>query len=318
VKGPLEWTVRAGDGPRVRDVLQRAGLSTPEATRAVAEGRVFVGRTRMRDENAPVRVGDVVSVAPDVVSSARPVVLGATADLVAVLKPAGMPTIADHAGAAHALVAQLALEMGIDPARLHPTSRLDRDVSGVVVFAMTSEAAARLRQARESGAYERRYVALAASAPDPPAGEWDAPIGRARDPRLRRAHGADAVPAWTRYRVRAVAARGEALLAVGPVTGRTHQIRVHAAHAGAPLLGDPAYGGPARLTCAGGRVVEPRRIALHAARVSVPDAHGGRLTAVAPAPPELLELWSGLGGDPAAWDGAVTCVLPPSSSPPPP
>ena len=76
-----------------------------------------------------------------------------------------------------------------------------------------------------------------------------------------------------------------ALLAVEPQTGRTHQIRVHASHAGAPLLGDRDYGGAARVTLAGGRTVALARIALHAARVSVPDAHGQPLVAAAPRPP---------------------------------
>ena len=169
-------------------------------------------------------------------------------DLVAVDKPAGMPTIADHGGAAHALVAATARALGIDPARLHPTSRLDRGVSGVVVFALTKAAAERLARARGEGAYERRYVAIAASAPAPASGTWDAPIGRARDPRLRTVRGRDPIAAATRYGVCAHAPGGAAMLAVAPVTGRTHQIRVHASHAGAPLLGDRDYGGPARVT----------------------------------------------------------------------
>jgi RluA family pseudouridine synthase len=230
-------------------------------------------------------------------------------EIVAVDKPAGMPTIADQDGAAHALVAAAARALGVDPARLHPTSRLDRGVSGVVVFALTKNAADRLARARAEGAYERRYVAIAARAPAAASGTWDAPIGRARDPRLRAAHGRDPVAAATRYSVCA-SAGGAAMLAVAPVTGRTHQIRVHASHAGAPLVGDRDYGGPARMTLPSGRVSEPRRVALHAARVVVPGAGGAPLVARAPVPPELVELWSALGGEAAAWELATSCVLP--------
>jgi 23S rRNA pseudouridine955/2504/2580 synthase/23S rRNA pseudouridine1911/1915/1917 synthase len=103
------------------------------------------------------------------------------------------------------------------------------------------------------------------------------------------------------------------MLAVAPVTGRTHQIRVHAAHAGAPLLGDRAYGGPVRLTLPSGRVIEPGRIALHAARVVVPRPAGEPLVLSAPLPPELASLWSALGGEPAAWEVSLACDLSASS-----
>jgi 23S rRNA pseudouridine955/2504/2580 synthase/23S rRNA pseudouridine1911/1915/1917 synthase len=99
------------------------------------------------------------------------------------------------------------------------------------------------------------------------------------------------------------------MLAVAPVTGRTHQIRVHAAHAAAPLLGDRAYGGPARVTLPSGRVLPLGRIALHAARVVVPGEGGVPLVAASPIPPELASLWSALGGETAAWEVSVSCAL---------
>jgi 23S rRNA-/tRNA-specific pseudouridylate synthase len=234
-------------------------------------------------------------------------VLNLVDDLVAVDKPAGVPTIADHSGSANALATLTAQVLGIKPARLVPTSRLDRDVSGVVVFALTSAAAMRLVRARASGGYLRQYVAIAAHAPDPERGIWDRPIGRGPSARRRAVEGKDAVTASTMYCVYGRSMRGEALLACAPMTGRTHQIRVHAAHAAAALLGDRAYGGPVRLTVASGRVIELRRIALHAFRVVVPDSRGDRLTAMAPVPPELLDLWVALGGDPASWDSAAKC-----------
>jgi 23S rRNA pseudouridine955/2504/2580 synthase/23S rRNA pseudouridine1911/1915/1917 synthase len=127
---------------------------------------------------------------------------------------------------------------------------------------------------------------------------------------LRSVHGRDSVPARTRYAVVAVSPEGPALLAVAPETGRTHQIRVHAAHAGAPLVGDRVYGGPARVTLASGCVVAPRRIALHAARVVVPDSRGRPWVVVSEIPEELLALGLALGLGRAEWDGAVSCELP--------
>jgi 23S rRNA-/tRNA-specific pseudouridylate synthase len=303
----IRWTARAGDGARVRDILSRAGADD----RAIAEGRVFVGRRRVRSGDEPVAEGDVVEIAASraEVRAASIQVLLQTPDLVAVAKPAGVPTIPDHGGAAHALLALVAAELGVDPARLHATSRLDREVSGVVFFALSPVASERLLRARATGAYERRYIAIASRAPEPDAGRWDVPIGRARDPRLRAAKGPGALASTTRYAACARGGRGEAMLAVAPVTGRTHQIRVHAAHAGAPLLGDRAYGGPARLTLGNGRVLELRRIALHAFRVSVPDRDGERIVATAPVPKELADLWSALGGEASAWDVCGACPL---------
>jgi len=220
-----------------------------------------------------------------------------------------MPTIGDHAGSAHALVAMTAGALGVDPARLHPTSRLDRDVSGVVLFALTKGAASRLSQARASGLYERRYLAISAGVPKPSRGSWDAPIGRAVDPRRRSVAGRDAVAAMTRYAVCFETGGGAALLAVSPVTGRTHQIRVHAAAAGAPLIGDRVYGGPSRMTLPGGRVIELRRVALHSARVVVPSARGAAFSVTSPVPDDLGRLWEALGGPPAAWEACASCAM---------
>lgn len=303
----MRWIVRSDDGRTVRDVLARAGADA----RAVADGRVFVGPRRVRGDAEAVHAGDVVTVAPVLEEAGAParIVLRA-GDLVAVDKPAGIPTIPDHAGASHALVATVARALGVEASRLHATSRLDRDVSGVVFFALTKEAGAWLARARAEGTYERRYVAIAAAAPTPERGAWTAPVGRARDPRLRAVGGRDAVASTTLYALVAQSPAAHAMLAVAPVTGRTHQIRVHAAHAGVPLLGDRAYGGPTRMTLPSGRVLEPRRVALHCARVVVPSESGEPLVAESGQPPELAALWSALGGDPAAWEGATSCVLP--------
>jgi 23S rRNA pseudouridine1911/1915/1917 synthase len=288
------WRVTAAEeGPLV-------GLVRDPA--AIAEGRVFVGRKRVQDATVVIRAGDEVTLAPPAAKQVDDVaVLARAVDLLALCKPAGIPTIPDHGGASHSLLAHAARIAGMQAAGVHPTSRLDREVSGVVVFALSPEAASRMKKARDDGAYARRYFAVASRAPDPERGAWDARIGRASDPRRRQVDGREATSARTRYALVAIAPGGQALLAIAPETGRTHQIRVHASHAGAPLLGDRAYGGPPRLTLPGGRVLSLDRIALHCARVA---ACG--LDAVAPVPPDLASIWSSLGGDAAAWERAAS------------
>lgn len=308
------WVVRAGDGATVADIVRRAG----EEPSAVDEGRVFLGRARVKSGAERVKPGDEVKIGPRgaAAEGERAVVIWERDGLLACAKPAGIPTVPDHRGASHSLVALAAAATGHDAGDLRVTSRLDREVSGVVVFATNAAAEERLRSARAQGQYARRYVAIASAADtlinvdqgDPHV--WDAPIGAGKDPLHRAAFGPDAKPAATRW---AIAARAGtfALLAVAPQTGRTHQIRVHASHAGSPLVGDRDYGGPPRVTLPGGRIVALTRIALHAARVTVPGASGAPLVASAPIPPELGRLWSELGGDVEAWDRAVSCELEP-------
>jgi 23S rRNA-/tRNA-specific pseudouridylate synthase len=287
-----KWTVRPGDGDTVAAVLVRAGCDES----AVRDGRVFLGRRRVKRGDVPVRPGDELTVAPPRADAGdRANILASTDDLVAADKPAGIPTIPDHAGGAHSLVARVARTLGVDVSELHPTSRLDSGVSGVVVFTRTKAARDRLARARTAGVYHRRYVAISARAPALERGAWDAPV--------------NGVPARSLYAVVARAPAGASLLAVAPQTGRTHQIRIHASGAGAPLVGDRAYGGPTRITLGTGRVLEPGRIALHAARVVVPGADGQPLVISSPVPAELLSLWSALGGEAAAWEGALACAL---------
>lgn len=286
------WIVRPNDGATLLAVLARAR----EDKAAIDEGRVFVGKKRATKDQ-PVKVGDAIRIGPAAAPAAKIEVLFERDGVIACVKPAGLPTVPDHAGSAHSLVARVEKETGRKNLRV--TSRLDREVSGVVLFATDEAAEARLRGARDEGAYARRYVAIAAGHAEPgAAGEWTASIGRAKDPLLRAVDGPDAKASRTRWRV-AAASPGALLLVVDPETGRTHQIRVHSAHAGWPLLGDRDYG-PGKLTLASGAVIAPSRIALHAARVSVAG-----LVAEAPIPDELVKLWTQCGGDRVMLDGCV-------------
>lgn len=225
-------------------------------------------------------------------------------DLLVVHKPAGIATTAMDQG--DCLVERV---KRLDPKapRLHPTSRLDSEVSGIVTFARTRRATESLLEARRQGAYRRLYLGVCESAPSPSIGRWEAPIGiDSRDRRLRQA-GSTLAPktARTDYEV---AERGEhrTLLYLRPQTGRTHQLRVHAAAAGAPLLGDIHYGGARRVVLPNGRVVTARRVMLHCTYVGLPGIFASEPIALLDPPPEeMRRLWSALGGSDAQWESST-------------
>lgn len=286
------WVVRATDPKTVGEIVQHAG----ESVEAIDEGRVFVGKKRAKSARDPVKPGDEVRIGkPDGATADVPILFSGN-DFVAVAKPAGIPTVPDHHGSAHSLVGVVARVLKKKPADLRVTSRLDREVSGAVVFALSDAAEARLKHARARGEYARRYVAIGlidvdyidrVINVDQRIGAWTAAI--------------DGKPSETRFRVVSEGAGSRAvMLAVDPQTGRTHQIRIHASGAGMPLFGDREHGGVAQTTMPNGRIVGIGRIALHAARVAVAG-----IEAVAPIPDELARVWSELGGPADAWDDAL-------------
>jgi tRNA pseudouridine32 synthase / 23S rRNA pseudouridine746 synthase len=255
----------------------------------VSAGSVFVNGTRVTDAGIALCDGDEV-----VVGTARAeercVVLGEIAGLCGVDKPPALPSEPDRAGNASARTA-LAHALGIDESQLHAVGRLDVGVSGVMLFARSREENERAATLRDEGAIHRRYVGIALRAPEPKAGRWQSNV--------------DGKTASTDYVTLALAgevhANGElvrpALLSLSPLTGRKHQLRIHAAGANAPLLGDRAHGGTQRIATTNGRVIQASRVALHAERVTIADEQ-----VVAPIPLDLRELWERLGGRRSDWE----------------
>ena len=225
----------------------------------------------------------------------EPEVIHRDSELLVVHKPPGIPTTSPDADAPSLIrwVSSRFPSLG-----LHATSRLDSQVSGLVTFTLTREANHRLLEARRTGTYERVYLGVTAAQVAVDAGDWRWPISiDPSNPKLRKAGaGRGERAATTQYHV---AARTEhaALLHLMPATGRTHQLRVHAARAGAPLFGDHAYGGLRRLSLENGTVVTARRVMLHCAKVRFPSPSSpGTLTFEAPARPDMVHVWEALGG----------------------
>ena len=193
----------------------------------------------------PVRPGDVITVAMEEQIESYPAedgpltVLFEDEYLLAVEKPAGMlihPSRSRNTGTLANFVAGYYEKTGQKSA-FHPLTRLDRDTFGIVLLAKSAHLHSLLQQSKVS----KTYYALVYGGPAEEEGHIDAPIARRELPSLLRYVNPEGKPCLTEFNV---LQRGErtAKLALRPVTGRTHQLRVHCAHMGFPILGDPQYG----------------------------------------------------------------------------
>jgi 23S rRNA pseudouridine1911/1915/1917 synthase len=180
--------------------------------------------------------------------------------------------------------------------------RLDKDTSGLLVAAKTEAAHHALSQDFARHRIERAYLALVWGVPAPPEGEIAGNIGRSPANRKKMAvvaagHGK---PAATRYRVVRRFGDTAALVECRLLTGRTHQVRVHLAHIGHPLIGDPVYGARARRRLArsdavAGAIGAFPRQALHAARLGFTHPITGERLVFDSAPPrDMQELMANL------------------------
>ena len=164
-------------------------------------------------------------------------------DLVVLNKAPGVPV---HPGPGHFddTICNFLLyyydSVGIE-ADAHPVHRLDRGTSGLLAVAKHAHAQEVLKNQLHTAAFRREYLAVCRGAPFPAAGVVDAPLGPKPGSLVEQMVRPDGKPARTRYETLAVYG-GRALLRLELDTGRTHQIRVHLAHLGHPLLGDFLYG----------------------------------------------------------------------------
>lgn len=212
--------------------------------------------------------------APDSRERAEPLVLHADNHLLVLAKPAGWPTVPDASGDQSLLgyAREWVRERGAKPGNVYlgVVHRLDRPVSGVVVIARTSKAAARLSAQFRAGMTAKRYWGVSDRAPVAgPGGAADAGVLEhwLRKDQIRNVAAvvATGTPgarlARTAWRVVERSADGRVLIEFVPDTGRAHQLRVAAAALGAPLLGDLKYGAAVPLP--------DRSVALHAAALTV-------------------------------------------------
>ena len=205
--------------------------------------------------NLVLEPGDEVTVtllenAPDFPAEDGPLtVLYEDECLIAVDKPQGIivhPTFSRQSGTLANLLLGYYKRTG-QACAIHVLTRLDRDTMGVVIFAKNAWAHWLLMEALDAGQIEKVYEALTVGGPDADSGLIDLPIAKRPNPSLLRYVSPEGKPAQTRYRV---LERGPICrLELRPLTGRTHQLRVHCAHEGFPILGDPQYSCEAAAGC---------------------------------------------------------------------
>lgn len=240
---------------------------------------------------------------PSLVADLERRVLHIDDDVLVLDKPAGLAVQGGSKVTRHLDQALAALTFG--GARPKLVHRLDRDTSGVLVLARTDAAARVLAAAFRGKEVEKRYWAVVAGLPSPAAGRITLPLRKAEGGEGERMI-VDPVGGQTAisdYRVIDHAGRRAAWLLMHPVTGRTHQLRAHAAALGTPILGDGKYGGAAAFL--GGSDIA-RALNLHARTIRFPHPRQGRLEVTAPPPPHLLATFRFFGfdaGDPAATRG---------------
>ncbi|MCI3949116.1 MAG: rluD [Acidimicrobiales bacterium] len=296
----------AVEGERLdRVVALITGLARARATALVAEGKVRVDGRPASARAARVAAGSTVEVeGPDDEGVVDPVAPDPSVDVpvvhaddavIVVDKPAGLVV---HPGAGHrdgtlvgGLLARYPELAGVgDPERPGLVHRLDRGTSGLLVVARTQAAHADLVAQLAARTVERRYAAVVLGVPEPRAGVVDAPIGRsARDP-TRMTVSTNGRPARTHYQVEQTyeAPVAAARLWCRLETGRTHQVRVHLAAIGHPVVGDARYGGdrptlPAPRPC------------LHAARLGFRHPVTGEAVAFeSPLPDDVAGVLAGL------------------------
>jgi 23S rRNA pseudouridine955/2504/2580 synthase len=213
-------------------------------------------------------------------------------------KPAGLAVQGGSGLTKHvdAMLEALRDRKGQKPRLVH---RLDRDTSGVLVIAKTRLAASRMAASFRARSTRKIYWALVRGVPKPKQGRVSTWLAREEgEERMRVArHGTDdASHAVSLYSVVETAGQKLAWLSMRPVTGRTHQLRAHAAHIGHPIIGDPKYFEAEESWDFPGGV--QKKLHLHARRIVIPHpATGKPLDVTAPLPPHMQQSWNLLGFD---------------------
>lgn len=232
------------DGRLSSFLKNEMNMSTGLVNRLKWQNKIFVNGVPRHNDFA-VKAGDVITALLDEEEPQYPPqdgdlqILYENEHLLAVDKPAGMlihPSHSKNEGTLANFVLGYYLHTG-QKCAFHPITRLDRDTFGIVLLSKNSHIHALMQET----SMKKTYYALVRGGPAEDAGIIDAPIARKPLPSLLREVRQDGKPSLTEFSV-LQRQDGYTKLALRPVTGRTHQLRVHCAYKGYPILGDPQYG----------------------------------------------------------------------------
>lgn len=273
-----ETVVENQSGRRLDDsvALLFDGVSKSEARRIIDRGGCAVNSAMVRVASRSVHVGDVIEVGVMETGRFRELELLPEAllyeddDLIAVSKPAGVNTQRTPyqlKGTLEFWVAEYFRLHGVhEPARV--IHRLDRGTSGAMIFPKHKRAAAWLSARFHDGLVDKRYLALVSGRPEQEAWSVDGPIGKIGTSRYGIVAGGRT--ALTEFRLLS-SSDGFSLVEARPMTGRTHQIRVHLEAGGLPIVGDATYGG-----------VQAERMMLHCRALAFKNERGSEICVRAP------------------------------------
>lgn len=227
---------------------QELGLSTGLMNKLKWSEKLFVNGIP-RHADFAVQIGDVITADLDEPTPDYPAeegeftILYEDDHILAVDKPAGMlihPSRSRLTGTLANRVIGYYQKTG-QKCAFHPITRLDRDTFGIVLLAKNAHIHGILTAFQAEGIIQKRYHALVFGCPEENTGIIDAPIARRELPSLLRYVNQEGKPSRTEFSV-LERSNGITKLALRPITGRTHQLRVHCSHMGYPILGDPQYG----------------------------------------------------------------------------
>jgi 23S rRNA pseudouridine1911/1915/1917 synthase len=296
----------ADSGKKVYTILRRELCLSAALTRRLKQAGAICLNGQPAFTDRLVSPGDAVSVDT---AAAEPScdnipeegcleILYEDAGLLAVNKPSGLlthPSRSKNTGTLSNIVAGYLLKTAGDGC-CHAVNRLDRDTSGVVLFAKNSHMKARASEALAAPDAEKEYLALVCGVMDVPSGTLDKPIRRLEEGNMLRVTAPDGQRAVTHYETLGTAAAGDrtvSLLRLRLETGRTHQIRVHLCDASHSVLGDSLYVSEESRTVSEALGIASQ--ALHARRLSFTEpVSGRRLTLTAPVPAFFARVFNGI------------------------
>jgi len=272
--------------------LMRTGQIRVDGRRAKSGHRVESGQTIRipplpSSASAAPRVSPPPALSADDTAFIRAMVIYEDDDVLALNKVSGLAVQGGTRTARHVDRLLAAFGQGAQKPRL--VHRLDKETSGVLLVAKTAFAAAKLAEAFRTHTARKLYWGLVHGVPGQAFGTIDSLIDKTQLSRRHAPRAGEAKRAVTHYAMVANLAQQYAWLVLNPETGRTHQLRIHCAQMGHPLVGDNRYGNPAVLKQASGEIAA--KLHLHAHSLRIPHPRGGILELAAPLTGHMKQTW---------------------------